>query len=87
MRVGGLQRFVRLRGGAGAGPNLESMALAQTEFASRQLSNAEQRALSSFLAGRLPAGQLESELAKARQALIEPHALAPPVPHAFRVAA
>jgi hypothetical protein len=63
------------------------MAMAQTEFASRQLSSAEQRALSSFLAGRLPAGQLEAELAKARQAPIEPYTLASPVPHAFRVAA
>jgi hypothetical protein len=63
------------------------MAPAQTDFAPRQLCNAEQRALASFLAGRLPAGQLEAELAKARQTLTAPHPIAPPVPEALRVAA
>ena len=34
----------------------------------RRLSQREQRALASFLAGRLPAGQLEDELCRAREA-------------------
>jgi hypothetical protein len=34
----------------------------------RQLTSGEQRALASFLAGRLPAGQLDAELARARGA-------------------
>jgi hypothetical protein len=38
------------------------------DLASRQLTVPEQRALASFLAGRLPAGQLEAELARARGA-------------------
>ncbi len=63
------------------------MTVAQADWIPRQLSSAEQRALSSFLAGRLPAGQLDAELARARQALAEPHALVPPVPQAIRVAA
>jgi hypothetical protein len=33
----------------------------------RRLSQGEQRALASFLAGRLPAGQLEDELCRARE--------------------
>jgi hypothetical protein len=46
----------------------------------RQLTAHEQRALSSFLAGRLPAGQLEAELARAR-------AITAPVPAAITVPA
>jgi hypothetical protein len=34
----------------------------------RDLTVAEQRALAAFLAGRLPAGQLDAELARARAA-------------------
>lgn len=40
------------------------------EAISRQLTVGEQRALASFLAGRLPAGQLETELARARDAVL-----------------
>jgi hypothetical protein len=36
----------------------------------RRLSHGEQRALSSFLAGRLPAGQLHDELCRAREAAL-----------------
>jgi hypothetical protein len=35
-----------------------------------RLSQAEQRALASFLAGRLPAGQLHTELCRAREAAL-----------------
>jgi hypothetical protein len=38
--------------------------------AATYLSQGEQRALASFLAGRLPAGQLHDELCRARQAAI-----------------
>jgi hypothetical protein len=41
----------------------------------RRLSPGEQRALASFLAGRLPAGQLHGELCRAREA-----AMAEPAP-------
>jgi hypothetical protein len=36
----------------------------------RRLSQGEQRALASFLAGRLPAGQLDAELCRAREAAL-----------------
>jgi hypothetical protein len=36
----------------------------------RRLSPGEQRALASFLAGRLPAGQLHGELCRAREAAL-----------------
>jgi hypothetical protein len=36
----------------------------------RCLSHGEQRALASFLAGRLPAGQLNDELCRAREAAL-----------------
>ena len=36
-----------------------------------RLSAAEQRVLTSFLAGRLPAGQVDAELARARAQLID----------------
>lgn len=52
-----------------------------------RLSVAEQRVLTSFLAGRLPAGQVDAELARARELVAEaaadPSAPAPapqPVP-------
>jgi hypothetical protein len=35
-----------------------------------RLSQGEQRALSSFLAGRMPAGQLHAELCRAREAAL-----------------
>jgi hypothetical protein len=37
-------------------------------IAPRSLSSGEQRVLASFLAGRLPAGRLDAELAQARDA-------------------
>jgi hypothetical protein len=40
----------------------------RADATARPLSAAEQRALASFLAGRLPAGQLQAELARARSA-------------------
>jgi hypothetical protein len=43
----------------------------------RRLSQGEQRALASFLAGRLPAGQLEGELCRAREAAIAQATAAP----------
>jgi hypothetical protein len=36
----------------------------------RRLTRGEQRALASFLAGRLPAGQLNDELCRAREAAL-----------------
>lgn len=48
------------------------MARRRTEWTPRQLSTGEQRALASFLSGRLPAGQLDAELAKARAAQMAP---------------
>jgi hypothetical protein len=48
------------------------MARRQAEWTPRQLSVAERRALASFLSGRLPAGQLTAELAKARVAQTTP---------------
>lgn len=63
------------------------MAAAQSEQITRQLSSAEQRTLASFLSGRLPAGQLDSELAKARQAQLQPRLLVPPVPLVAQAAA
>ena len=36
-----------------------------------RLSAAEQRVLTSFLAGRLPAGQVDSELARARALVVD----------------
>jgi hypothetical protein len=37
-------------------------------IAPRSLTSGEQRVLASFIAGRLPAGRLDAELAQARQA-------------------
>jgi hypothetical protein len=56
----------------------------ERDGAPRQLTSGEQRALASFLAGRLAAGQLETELARARAA----YAAAPQfaVPGAMRAA-
>ena len=47
-----------------------------------RLSLAEQRVLTSFLSGRLPAGQVHDELQRARTApaAIEPQPLATPAP-------
>jgi hypothetical protein len=39
--------------------------------ASARLSQGEQRALASFLAGRMPAGQLHAELCRAREDALE----------------
>jgi hypothetical protein len=39
--------------------------------ATPRLTQGEQRALASFLAGRLPAGQLHGELCRAREAALE----------------
>lgn len=50
--------------------------------APRQLTTGEQRALASFLAGRLPAGQLETELARARDSQLLVAPVAATVPHA-----
>jgi hypothetical protein len=45
-------------------------AMRKASTSARRLSNGEQRALSSFLAGRLPAGQLHDELCRAREAAL-----------------
>ena len=50
-----------------------------------RLSAAEQRVLTSFLSGRLPAGQVDAELARARARVAEaaaeaPGPTAPPAP-------
>lgn len=41
--------------------------MGNTPTAARSLSQGEQRALASFIAGRLPAGQLHGELCRARE--------------------
>jgi hypothetical protein len=51
--------------------------MGQASASPGRLSQGEQRALASFLAGRLPAGQLHGELSRAREA-----ALAAPDLHA-----
>jgi hypothetical protein len=52
--------------------------------ATPRLTKGEQRALASFLAGRLPAGQLHGELCRAREAALaqatQPAPSPPPVP-------
>jgi hypothetical protein len=45
-------------------------AMGKASTTARRLSHGEQRALSSFLAGRLPAGQLNDELCRAREAAL-----------------
>jgi hypothetical protein len=45
-------------------------AMGKASTPARRLSRGEQRALSSFLAGRLPAGQLNDELCRAREAAL-----------------
>lgn len=45
-----------------------------------QLSQGEQRALASFLAGRLPAGQLHAELCRAREEALAAAAREPAAP-------
>jgi hypothetical protein len=51
------------------------------------LSQGEQRALASFLAGRLPAGQLHGELCRAREAAIAKAAGHAEAPRAAQVPA
>jgi hypothetical protein len=46
------------------------VAMGTASKSTRGLSKGEQRALSSFLAGRLPAGQLNEELCRAREAAL-----------------
>jgi hypothetical protein len=47
-----------------------------------RLTQGEQRVLASFLAGRLPAGQLHGELCRAREAALEQATRPAPVPTA-----
>jgi len=58
--------------------------MAKSSTAASQLTQGEQRALASFLAGRLPAGQLHGELCRAREAALaqaaRPAPSAAPVP-------
>jgi phage terminase large subunit-like protein len=42
----------------------------RSSTAARHLTQGEQRALASFLAGRLPAGQLHGELCRARESAL-----------------
>jgi hypothetical protein len=51
----------------------------------RSLTSGEQRVLASFLAGRLPAGRLDAELAQAREA--PPATLTAAVPRAAELRA
>jgi hypothetical protein len=44
--------------------------MSKPSFPTAKLTQGEQRALASFLAGRLPAGQLHSELCRAREAAL-----------------
>ena len=46
------------------------VAMGNASTSAGRLSKGEQRALSSFLAGRLPAGQLNEELCRAREAAL-----------------
>ena len=65
------------------------VAMGNASKSARRLSQGEQRALSSFLAGRLPAGQLNEELCRAREAALAqaeahqaPAGVGPPALHA-----
>ena len=51
-----------------SGQKMAAMRKASTH--ARRLTRGEQRALASFLAGRLPAGQLNDELCRAREAAL-----------------
>jgi hypothetical protein len=53
--------------------------MGQGQASASRLSPGEQRALASFLAGRLPAGQLHAELCRAREAALAGAAPAQPV--------
>jgi hypothetical protein len=44
--------------------------MARAQASASRLSEGEQRVLSSFLAGRLPAGRLNDELCRAREAAL-----------------
>jgi len=52
--------------------------MGQGQASASRLSQGEQRALASFLAGRLPAGQLHAELCRAREAALVGAAPGPP---------
>jgi hypothetical protein len=56
------------------------------KIAPRSLTTGEQRVLASFLAGRLPAGRLDVELAQAREVLPRSPAAAVVAPAELRVA-
>jgi hypothetical protein len=45
-------------------------AMRKASTQARRLSQGEQRAIASFIAGRLPAGQLNDELCRAREAAL-----------------
>jgi hypothetical protein len=66
-------------------------AMGKPSTAANRLTQGEQRALASFLAGRLPAGQLHGELCRARKAALgqaaRPTAAPGPAPAATPVAA
>jgi hypothetical protein len=50
--------------------NEKDVAMGQGSASPGRLSQGEQRALASFLAGRMPAGQLHGELCRAREAAL-----------------
>lgn len=54
--------------------------MGKSSTAAGRLTSGEQRALASFLAGRLPAGQLHDELCRAREAALAQAARPAPVP-------
>ena len=63
---------------AGGTRNPKLMARSPAPMVVHRLSLAEQRVLSSFLSGRLPAGQVHAELERARMA--PPAPISEPVP-------
>ncbi len=60
-------------------------AMAKASISVHCLSQGEQRALASFIAGRLPAGQLHGELCRAREAAIARATAQPAAVHAAPV--
>ena len=77
-----LRRFAGARRGK---KNLQVMRRKPEPVLVHRLSTAEQRVLSSFIAGRLPAGQVHAELERARMVPLpavvsEPTPVARPVP-------
>jgi hypothetical protein len=60
--------------------NRRIAAMGQPRASTSRLCEGEQRALAAFLSGRLPAGQLNGELCRAREEALAAAAAPPPAP-------